>query len=165
VVHQETVEGHIADVEALVGRAFQTRQIDASAYADAVTALAESGLALARIGRGAAERPMVAASQAESRLYARWHVSRVVREAVRAAVAATLCLVDGNDPRGATAWLGELVRVMPRRELRPLRAWCLPPARATPAEDRPAVLAAWRSRSTERTLAARRRQRLVSVAS
>jgi len=168
VVHQEIVEGHIADVEALVNRAFQAQQIDAGAYADAITALAESTLALARIGKMTAERPMLAASKAEGRLYARWHASLVVRQAVRAAVAAMLCLVDGNDPRGATAWLSELVRLMPRRrELPPpLLHWRAPAAPAlAAAASRPATgQAAWRSGSFAKSLAARRHQRLALAA-
>src|SRR5438874_1688957 len=83
----------------------------------------------------AALRPMLAASQAEGRLYARWHANLLVRQAVRAAVAAMLCLVDGNDPTGATAWLSELVRLMPRRrELPPpLLQWRRSAAPALPA--------------------------------
>jgi hypothetical protein len=160
VLHQEIVEGHIADVEALVNRAFEANLIDAGAYTDAITALAEAELALARIGKVTAERPMQAASQAEGRLYSRWQASAVVREAVRAAVAAMLCLVDGNDARGATTWLNELVRLMPRRrELAPPPQWRRPPLPAAAVASRSTGLAAWRSRPVARPPIVRRHPR------
>jgi hypothetical protein len=106
-------------VERYVTWLFENSQIDAAAYSDAITALSQSQLALARYGKGTAERPMREASWAESRLYARRQSSTTVRHAVRNVVAATLCLVDANDVRAAERYLNDLIAVLPRRREQP----------------------------------------------
>jgi len=116
VLGPDIVESHIADVESYVTELFEARRIDALSYTDSITALSEAALALARIGRPTAERPLRAASQAEARVYARWQCPSSVRHAVRAAVAAALCLVDQRDDRAATNWLADLATILPRRK-------------------------------------------------
>jgi hypothetical protein len=166
VQHQDIVEGHISDVEAFVNRAFHSNQIDGATYADAVTALSESALALARIGRSTAERPMRAASEAESRLFGRAHANPVVRQSVRAAVAAMLCLVDLNDPRSSQHWLGELVRLMPRRREPDVPRAVARPVLAGAARDTRLSVrtSAWHSGAATVSLAARRQSKLASAA-
>jgi hypothetical protein len=110
--HVDVVERHIRHVEAFLGHALQAKLLDAGAYADAVTALAEAQLALARAGRPAAEAPLRRASAAESRLFERRAVSPRVRHSVRAAVAAALCLADGHGPDEANGWLSRLRAVV-----------------------------------------------------
>ena len=104
----DLVEAHMRHVEGFLDHALRAGLIDADAYTDAVTALAEAQLALARVGRPAVEAPLRRASAAEGRLFGRSAVPPRVRHSVRAAVAAALCLADGHGASEADEWLNRL---------------------------------------------------------
>ena len=110
--HTDVVERHIRHLEAFLEHALHARLVDSGAYADAITALAEAQLALARAGKPSAEASLRRASDAENRLFERREVSPRVRHSVRAAVAAALCLADGHGTREADEWLHRLRAVV-----------------------------------------------------
>ena len=108
----DVLHDRLNQVEVFLNLELATKNIDPTAYVDAMQALADAQLALVRAGTPGAERPMRAASEAESRFQRREQRNQRARACVRAAVAASLCLADGGHAE-AGDWLLRLARSLP----------------------------------------------------
>jgi hypothetical protein len=131
----EALHDRLNDVEAYLTHEFETQALDPTAYIDAIHALADAQLALARAGTPAAERPMREASEAEMRFQRREQRNSRARACLRAAVAASLCLAEGVENQ-AGEWLLQLSKSLPHVPMRPvgLAAPVRQPSRAATTE-------------------------------
>jgi hypothetical protein len=123
----DALHDRLSEVEAYLTHEFERQALDPAAYIDAINALADAQLALARAGSPAAERPMREASAAELRFQRREQRNARARACLRAAVAASLCFADGGDAE-AGEWLLQLSRNMPSVPFRAV-------AKATPSRQ------------------------------
>src|SRR5438067_13403657 len=114
----EAIHDRLSEVESFLTGEYKDHHIEPAAYVDAIHALADASLALARAGTPAAERPMREASDAEARFQRRERRNARARACLQAAVAASLCLADGGESE-AGAWLLQLAHVLPTPPVRP----------------------------------------------
>lgn len=108
----DVLHDRLNQVEVFLNLELATKNLDPTAYVDAIQALADAQLALVRAGTPAAERPMRASSEAELRFQRREQRNQRARACLRAAIAASLCLADGGHDE-AGDWLLRLSRSLP----------------------------------------------------